>query len=232
MNIISKLQLGTSYFRHVSIGLVVFFVISSTFFISTALRYNRRSLLAGVRSSLHGILNTTTEGLKIWMADQKYFIHQLAKDRYLVEAVQRLLAEQAVPEPLSASRELARIRNFLAAYQDNKKKNGFIIINSDLINIASMRDADLGIPNLIAKARPDLIRRVFLGKTVFIPPFRSDVHPQQSAATSPLPPSVFFAAPVIDQADKIIAAIIVCLDPTKSFSRIIQLSRLSESGET
>ncbi len=217
MNITSKIQVGTSYFRHVSIGLVVFFVILSTFFISTALRYNRRSLLAGVRSSLHSILNTTTEGLKIWMADQKYFIRQLGKDRYIAEAVQRLLAEQAVPEALSASRELTDVRNLLAAYQDNEEKNGFIIINSDLINIASMRDTDLGIPNLIAKARPDLIRRVFLGETVFIPPFRS-------AATSLLPPSVFFAAPVIDQADRIIAAIIVCLDPTKSFSRIIQLS--------
>ncbi|WLE96722.1 MAG: ATP-binding protein [Candidatus Electrothrix communis] len=159
------------------------------------------------------------------MVDQKYFIRQLGKDRYVAEAVQRLLTEQAVPEALSASQELAGVRDFLAAYQDNEEKNGFIIINSDLINIASMRDTDLGIPNLIAKDRPDLIRRVFLGETVFIPPFRS-------AATSLLPPSVFFAAPVIDQADRIIAAIIVCLDPTKSFSRIIQLSRLSESGET
>ncbi|MCI5224218.1 MAG: diguanylate cyclase, partial [Candidatus Electrothrix sp. AR4] len=166
------------------------------------------------------------------MADKKSFINKLGKDKELVLAVQRLLTKQAIPETLLASEELTEIRQLLATHEDNEEKNGFFIINPDLISIVSMRDENLGTPNFIAKERPDLIRRVFQGETVFIPPLRSDIHLEHNPSTSLLPPTIFFAAPLIDNNNNIIAIITLRLDPTKNFSRVIHLGRLSNSGET
>jgi signal transduction histidine kinase/CheY-like chemotaxis protein len=228
----NKLLFGTPYFRNVSIGIVLVFAFSVTFFIEAALQYNKRTLISGVRSSLHVILNTTSEGLKIWLTDKKNFIKQFGTDKYLVRAVQRLLTEQPSPQALLASKNLNEIRQFLAVYEDEEKKNGFFVINPDLITIVSMRDENLGTPNFIAEERPDLIRRVFQGETLFIPPLRSDVHLEKNPSTSVLPPTIFFAAPVIDSDKNIIAIATVRLDSTKNFSRIIQLGRLSNTGET
>ncbi|MCI5209452.1 MAG: hypothetical protein D3910_11805, partial [Candidatus Electrothrix sp. ATG2] len=220
-----KLQFGTPSFRRISIGLVVFFVITSTILVTAALHYNRRSLLAGVRNSLQVILTTTAEGLRIWMKDQKYFISQLGKNKFLVENVQQLLEQQKSSRPLQTKQKLITIRQFLNEYQDNDEQLGFFILNPDLINIAADQNHDIGLPSFLNKTHPDLLARVFQGETVFIPP----IHLRGTPFSDP---SIFFAAPVIDQTETIIAVIALRLDPTKNFSRVIQLGRLGQSGET
>ena len=110
---------------------------------------------------------------------------------------------------------------------------GFFIINPDHISIASMRDINIGSLNIIAIHKPELLDRVFRGETVFVPPITSDVMlDSKGGELSGLPPAMFFAAPVRKADGTIIAAVTKRVDPSKDFSRILQFSRVGETGET
>jgi len=225
-------QFGTRPFRNLTIGVTCLFIILSTWLTLTTLQHNKKELLKGVNSSLKTVLNTTTEGITIWMADKKFFIHQLAKNDFLVNSVERLRNIDPTPQSLLAAKELGEIRHFLNKNQIQDENTGFFIINSDNISILSMRNNNVGNNNFIANVRPDLLKRAFQGETVFVPPIRSDIHLGESSASSGLPPTIFFITPITNSENKVIAALAMRLDADKHFSRVIQLGRIGQSGET
>ena len=225
-------QFGTRSFRNLTIGLVIIFIFGVTVLTISVLQYNKHELLSGVRNSLQTVLNTTTEGLKIWMVDKKLFIEQLGTDTNVIQAVRGLQTLDPTPKALLASQDLAKLRHFLAAHQIQNKSTGFFVIDSDFTSIFSLRDENIGSTNFIARERPDLLQRVFQGETVFVPPVRSDVYLGKNTTSAQLPSSIFFMAPVIDKEQNIIAAIAMRLDPAMNFSRVIQLGRMGKSGET
>ncbi|HIJ89406.1 MAG: ATP-binding protein [Desulfobulbaceae bacterium] len=228
----TQFRFGTRTFRTLSIELVTIFVLLTMALAVFVLEYNKRELLNGLRSSLDTVLKTTTEGLKIWLVEKKEYMDHLGTDQYLVAGVQQLLNVPPEPETLASSDGLALIRHFFENHQDRFGKAGFFIINADFITIGSEKNEKLGALNLIAKERPDLLKRVFLGETVFVPPIRSDELLDNQPESSLLPPTMFFIAPVIDSTQKIIAAVARRVDPAQNFSRVIQLGRIGGSGET
>ena len=97
-----------------------------------------------------------------------------------------------------------------------------------------MRDANIGSKNIIAKTRADLLKRAFLGETVFIPPLRSDVELEQASdrKLTDLPATLFIAAPVRSANGEIIAVMTQRLNVEQNFSRVIRLGRIGKTGET
>jgi PAS domain S-box-containing protein len=87
--------------------------------------------------------------------------------------------------------------------------------------------------NVIAIHKPELLERVFRGETVFVPPITSDiVLDRKGYEYTGLPPTMLFAAPIRRGDGTIIAAVAKRVDPARDFSRVLQFSRVGETGET
>lgn len=229
----SFLRFGSRPFRNVMIGALIFFFVLVGYLTNEVLDYNKREILKDTRNSLYSILQTTTEGLKIWISDKKKYMTQVGENAVLVNDIKRLLNVPPNTKELLESDELADIRQFFEKTQDRFGETGFFIINADFISIGSKRDKSIGKRNLIAEKRPDLLERVFKGETVFIPPIRSDIYlHEKKTETSGLPSTIFIVAPVRDANGSILAALARRLDPAEDFSRVIQLGRIGDSGET
>ena len=229
----SFFRFGSRPFRNVMIGGLIFFFVLVGYLTNEVLDYNKREILNDTRNSLSSILQTTTEGLKIWISDKKIYMTQVGENAVLVKDIKRLLNVPPNTKALLESNELADIRQFFEKTQDRFGETGFYIINTDVISIGSKRDNHIGKRNLIAEKRPDLLERVFKGETVFIPPIRSDIHlHEKKKETSRLPSTIFIVAPVRDANGSILAALARRLDPAEDFSRVIQLGRIGDSGET
>ena len=229
----SFFRFGSRPFRNFTIGALIFFFIMVGYLTNAVLDYNKREILKDTRNSLSSILQTTTEGLRIWIADKKIYMTQVGESAVLVNDVKRLLSVPPNAPQLLASDALADVRLFFKKTQDRFGETGFFIINADFTSIGSVRDKNIGTRNLIAEKRPDLLERVFKGETVFVPPIRSDVYQQEKQSeTPPFPSTIFIVAPVRDADGNILAALARRLDAAQDFSRVIQLGRIGDSGET
>ena len=223
-------QFGTQRFRLLSIALLSLFTALIIFLTGLALDYNKNKLLENVQHSLETVLNTTVEGLDIWVQNKKTVLEHLAHDQELITATEHLLKEEANHNALIQSLYQNKIRDYFLTEELLIGDIGFFIINKDLISISSKRDSNIGHTNLIAEQRPDLLKRVFQGETVFVPPIHSDV--LLGSKKDSLPPTMFVAAPIRNARNEIIAAVTQRLEPAKEFSRVTQLGRIGSSGET
>jgi hypothetical protein len=227
------LSFGSRRFRIFTIAGLSIFVSIVALLGWLVLEHNKTKILADVKASLENVLETTSERLDIWIEQRKFFIQQLGRHPELVAITERLLKVEPYRDTLPASAALADMRNFFEANQDVFGDIGFFVINPDLINIGSKREINLGSMNIIAVHRPDLLERVFKGETIFVPPITSDVALDQSGYEyTGLPPTMFFATPIRNANGTIIAALTKRVDPARDFSRVLQFSRVGESGET
>ena len=229
--IFALLQFGTLRFRILSITLLTLFVALIIFLAWLALDYNKNKLLENVQYSLETVLSTTVEGLDIWVQNKKTILEHLTHSKKLIALTEQLLQEPANHNALTHSPYQSEIREFFIVDEQLIGDIGFFIINKDFISISSKRDSNIGHINLIAKQRPDLLKRVFQGESVFIPPIHSDI-PLESTKNSTPPPTMFIAAPIRNTHNEVIAAVTQRLNPAEDFSRVTQLGRIGTSGET
>lgn len=198
-----------------------------------AVQRNKQKILAEVQTNLVDVLITTSERLDIWVDQRSFFMQQLGLNPELVAITEQLLKVSPYKDSLLASSALADARNFFETNEGVFADIGFFIINPDHISIASLRDINVGSLNVIAIHKPELLDRVFLGEAVFVPPITSDViFDKKGGELSGLPPTMFFVGPVRKADGTIIAAVAKRVDPSKDFSRILQFSRVGESGES
>jgi PAS domain S-box-containing protein len=198
-----------------------------------AVQRNKEKILTEVQANLVNVLTTTSERLDIWVDQRSFFMQQLGRNPELVAITEQLLTISPYKDTLLASSALANARNFFETNEDVFVDIGFFIINPDHISIASMREINVGSLNIIAIHKPELLDRVFKGETVFVPPITSDVmFDSKGGELSGLPPTMFFAGPIRKADGTIIAAVTKRVDPSKDFSRILQFSRVGETGET
>jgi len=238
LNIISRrfssddgeiLQTGTLRFRIIIFGSLSLFVVVVAVFGWLALEKIKEKVLRDVGYNLENVVTTTTERLELWVEQQQAVLRQIARNPALVEQTSLLLKITPIPELLINSDELASLRSTLEQNQSDLGI-GFFIINRNGISIASARDTNIGTRNLIAIHRPELLDRVFQGEALFVPPIYSDfaavgVDPKNSS-------SLFIAVPIQNGSGEVVAAFTKRLDPAEGFSRVLQFSRVGESGES
>jgi polar amino acid transport system substrate-binding protein len=104
----------------------------------------------------------------------------------------------------------------------------------DRISIGSMRDTNIGTPNLISLQRPDLLKRAFAGEVLFVPPIESDVplgkEPQADRTRNPS--TKFFTGPIRGPSRQSIAVITLRVDSAQDFSKLLAPSFMHQTGET
>jgi polar amino acid transport system substrate-binding protein len=183
--------------------------------------------------ALSTVLQTNQESLSLWSESNKFHLDQLATDPRIVFLVENLLQVPRNKDALLKSQGLRELRRFFQNNKDRFGKTGFLVIAPDFVNVASMRDSNVGSTNLIANQARDLLNRAFGGETVMISPIWSDVAMNSSSdRNSGVPPTMFFAAPIKNYDGQIIAVLTRRVDPSNDFTRMIQLGRIGRSGET
>jgi len=191
-------------------------------------RYQRED---GVKV-LRTVLDTTRESLRTWLDGHQSQIDTLSQNPALLALSQRLLRVPPSHDALLSSRPLRELRKFFERQREHLGDMGFFIIAPDGTNIGSMRDANLGMENLIARDRPELLDRVFHGETLLVPPLWSDVPLKSSGILRRRSATLFTVAPLRNADDKVIAVVALRYDPLDHFTRIAQLGRLGDTGET
>jgi PAS domain S-box-containing protein len=188
---------------------------------------------ADVGDALQIVLDTTHESLNLWVESNKSQLTRLAEDPHLVSLTEHQLLVPRNKISLFESKILMELRAFFRRHRDRERLTGFFIISPDFTNIASMRNSNIGSKNLIANQALDLLNRAFRGETVMVPPIWSDVRLSTSSESkSTSSPNMFFAAPIKNKQGNVIAVVTQRVDPARDFTRLIQLGRLGQSGET
>jgi len=200
--------------------------------------FGLRSMERQVRSqrceSLTTILLATQEALRIWLESEKEHIGEYTRDPRLIEIVKRHLEVTRTRNALLTSSSLKDLRAYFNNKEFHAKIIGCSIISKDLINIASMRDKNIGWHNLIAEQRSELLQKAFAGETVFVPPIHSDMPliEQDSGEMQVAPHIMFLAAPVREEGGNVIAVMTLRFNPTHDFTRLCHLGQVGRSGET
>jgi polar amino acid transport system substrate-binding protein len=211
-------------------GLFIVLVVVLAWF---ALDRVKERIQADVSDALQIVLHTTQESLNLWVESNKFQLTRLAEDPRLVFLAARQLRIQRNKNALLKSHTLQELRDFFRYGRDQFGQAIYFIISTDYINIASMRDENIGAKNLIANQALDLLNRAFQGEAVMVPPIWSDI----PLITSPdgknkKSAAMFFAAPIKDRQEKVIAVVAQRVDPSIDFTRLIQLGRIGKSGDT
>jgi PAS domain S-box-containing protein len=224
---------GSRRFRLVTILGLSFFV-SIVLVMSWLVIGNIKNIvLKDVERQLETVLTATADRLDYWVVQKQRYLKQLGRDPELLAITKRLITIPVVPEKLKDSPDLAAVRRFFFSNADSFGRMGFFIINPDRINIASNLDVNVGTRNLIALRKPVLLQRAFQGETMFIPPIPSDVPLNRSGkASDKHPPTMFFLAPITNTDGTTVAVLAQRIDPAGEFSRVLQSSRVGESGES
>jgi PAS domain S-box-containing protein len=209
------------------------FIILVTALAGFALGQVRAKIKADVGEALQIVLQSAHESLNLWVESNKFQLARLADDPRIVFLSQRQLGVPRRKDALIQGDALRELRNFFNPRQDQFGQAGFSIISPDFINIAAMRDDNLGAKSVIANQALDLLNHAFRGHTVMVPPVWSNI-PLKSTSAGRLQntPTMFFAAPVKTFRDEVIAVLTQRVDPSIDFSRIIQLGKMGQSGET
>jgi len=186
-----------------------------------------------VGEALQIVLQTTRESLNLWIESNKFDLTRLAGDPRIVFLAEHQLQLPRNKDDLLKSQALKELRRFFEINKDRFGKASFFIIAPDFVNIASMRDKNIGAKNPIASQALDLLNSAFKGETVMVPPIWGDVDLASSSGNKVVTlPTMFFAAPVKNLQGQIIATVARQVDPSQDFTRLIQLGRIGKTGET
>ena len=209
------------------------FIILVAFLAGFALDRVKEKIQTDVGNALQIVLKTTRESLNMWVESHKFQMTRLAEDPRLVFLTKRQLLAPRNKNALLYSGTLKELRVFFQHQRNQLGQAGFFIISPDFVNIASMRDDNMGAKNFIASQALDLLNRAFEGQTVMVPPIWSDTLLMTSLdGKNKKSASIFFAAPIKNKRGEIIAVVTQRVDPSMDFTRLIQLGRIGKSGET
>jgi diguanylate cyclase (GGDEF)-like protein len=219
--------------RKTAIFLVIGFLALTAVIAALALERIERLARASAVEALRTVLHTTREGLLLWEKDKRSHLVRWAESPEVLEATIELAAAGRDAQSLLASPAQRRARDFFQARLPALDGLGIFIIAADYVTLASMRDANVGIPNLIAEERRHLLVRAFGGETVFITPLPSRVplpNPQGRMIVGY--PTMFLAAPIRDGHGEVAAVLALRLDPSTSLAVIAATGRIGSTGET
>ena len=214
---------GSRWFRGLVLAGLSFFVIVVCLLGWYTLDKNKEQILIAVGEDLSETLITANDRLTFWVEKKISSLKLLGRNPELVTLIKRLLAVKPNRESLLASDALRDARAFFKNNKDVFSNSGFFIINTDRISIGSMRDTNIGTPNLISLQRPDLLRRAFAGEVLFVPPIESDVPPGKEPQTDGArnPSTKFFMGPIRGPSGQSIAVMTLQVDPIQDFSQLL-----------
>ena len=120
-------------------------VMLSTWFALERIEFETKK---NIRESLHVVIHTTQESLHLWLRHRKEALSETTKNPKVLKLANLLLLEHQKQLDPSKSITLTRLRLLLADKMNQHGDKGFFVIAPDRINVASMRNINLGKTNV------------------------------------------------------------------------------------
>jgi hypothetical protein len=184
---------------------------------------------------LQTILDADVQALHIWMAEQAKVAELIAADESLRPMVQELLklagtgveSERALLQAKAQDRLRFRLQPRLERYG----YVGLFIVSPSGVVIAADQDAPVGKP--LDSYRKEFFAGILTGQAAVSKPFRSPLllKDEKGELRTGLP-TMFAAASILDEAGRPLAALGLRIRPEAEFTRILQVARSGETGET
>lgn len=210
-----------------------------------ALSYIENNSKENIHKSLNAVLQITQEALLRWSESQLENLAHIASDQQVLALTESLLIEHNNQQNILNSPALAQLKSLMAEKTGHQLNSGFYIIAPDRINIASFHDTNLSAENIINQRRKPYLDRAFSGENIFIPTMNYGVplialfglsydNPptMSSVFRDKQQPTIFIASPILDNTRRVIAVLALHLNPTDDFTRIMELGRIGDTGET
>jgi diguanylate cyclase (GGDEF)-like protein len=214
-------------------GAIVIFISLISIFVSLAINRIENDSRENIHQSLKTVLQTTQGALHLWIEEQLKVVSYAAANEEIKKLTYNLLQEYRNNSDLLKSKSVNNIQALMANKYIIDHYKGFSIIANNRITLASMQNENIYAENIINIHRKYYLDRVFSGETIFIPTILStkSIITTQGQQTINLS-TIYIAAPIIDDNNKIIAAITLSLNPMKDFTRIMKLGRVGKTGES
>ena len=186
-------------------------------------------------ADLNVMVDASVSALRVWMGEQCINAQLFADDEQLRPMVTELLdiaEKNAKPE-----RELVQAKAQESLRQRLKHRIelcgyvGYLVVASNGVVLAADQDAPVG--KTLSAIRKQTFDQAIAGKTTVSRPFRSTLLlADETGELRANLPTMFAIAPLCNEAGKPIAALGVRIRPEDQFTRILQVVRFGESGET
>ena len=192
-----------------------------------------RTMCASLSSELQTLVTVQRSMLETWLKIQESNAQSLANDPQVREiAAQIVSAGSTTSEIPAADRPSlqARLSQELAAGMSAHHFVCYLLADKEQRIIAA------NTPQLLDQQVPQyesFLRRALEGQVIVSPPFPSvvvmpDEHGQLRAGI----PTIFVAAPIRDEDQRVVAVLALRVRPEREFTQILQMGRPGETGET
>ncbi len=186
-------------------------------------------------TDLNAMVDASATALRTWMNEQRVNAKLFAEDEALRPAVLDMLRlSDGTP---AAQRQLVQVKaqeSLRVRLQRRLEIAGYVgyfVVSPDSIVLAADQDAPVG--KALTGYRKTIFDQALAGQTLVSRPFRSplllaDEHGELRANL----PTIFTIGPLLDDKGKPIAALGLRIRPEDQFTRILQVVRFGESGES
>ncbi|GIU53512.1 response regulator [Shewanella sp. KT0246] len=183
--------------------------------------------------ALNSVALTTDAALSSWVRGWEDRVGAVATNPLLLQRAIYLTKIGPDKEELLESDHLAWSRDAYKRYSESFGSLGFFIITLDGKNIASSRDNNLGVTNIVKREHPKLFARAVKGEIVITPPMRSDI-----ALSNPYgieradTPTMFVLSPITQDNGEITAVLSLRIDPYLEFAKLTKSGAVGDTGES
>jgi tRNA A-37 threonylcarbamoyl transferase component Bud32 len=186
-------------------------------------------------TDLNTMVDASVESLRVWMGEQKINVQLFAEDEQLRPLVAELLRlADGTPR---AERQLVQAKaqeSLRARLKRRLRLSGYVgyhVVSPGGIVVAADQDAPVG--KALTGYRKSIFDRAMAGYTLVSRPFRTPflLADEKGELRANLP-SMFVTGPLLDEADRPIAALGLRIRPEDHFTRMLQVVRFGKSGET
>ncbi len=185
-----------------------------------------------IRETLLKVDSTTHELIHIWVDDRIDDALMIVDRPDVRQLITELLALPRDNIILADSSSLEQLRIIVKPLLDKHSYLGMFVIAPDGVNIASMRDTNLGRVNFFSEYQ-NYFKNLLNGKAQLVLPLRSDVAlPGVTGKLSKGEPTMFIGVPVMDNNGSVMAAFTIRIDPAHEFTRIVQMARIGLTGDS
>lgn len=191
-----------------------------------------------LKSELETLLQVETAMLKTWLVSQESNAESMANNINVRSMVLQILGEPPIVGTTATPLDLKDVSEFHSHFSDllapslrAQNYNGYALIDRDgEVLMASEED-------LVGRKRVPafggFMNQVIEGDSTVSLPFPSvAVLPDGPNDSKTGVPTMFVAAPVRDNNFQVVAVLAMRINPEKEFTRILQLGRIGQSGET
>ena len=180
--------------------------------------------------ALTAILEQSEDALLDWHSKEKKAVLSWAQTYMVREVATGLLAHPADAKTLEKTLEQEVLREMLTPLINTGDYQGFFIISTEKINLASYFGIHLG---EISDIPDHILEHAIAGQAAIAPIQKANVPlPDMKGGQVLDQPTMFSVAPINNQSGEVIALLALRIDPVKNFTTMLQRGRLAETGET